>query len=163
MQVIHMRANSSHFYGSSCIFKRLRAELFFQIHAVVPTTTSCNCWSLTVVCEKSNFGCQMRAFNCWCKGNTQECNTGQYSNVCRCKCILAFTSEYMSLWSVYRLSYNTMGGTSAWTKQSLLQYIHRVKQGSVTYLKYFLWQEPPVYYWPFTSYIKANANCSRKR
>lgn len=116
MQVIHMWANSSQFYGSSCIFKRLRAELFFQIHVVVPTATSCNCWSLTVICEKSNFGCQMRAFNCSCKVSMQEYNTAQYSNVCHCKCILAFSSEYMPLRSTYRLSYSSTGGTSAWAR-----------------------------------------------
>lgn len=111
IQVTHILANSSQICSSSCIFKCLRAELFFQILIVVLTPISRSCWTLTDVCEKSVFGLQLHIY----KVNIRDCNTGHYSNVCSCKCILAFGSD-MSLRPTYRSLYNSIEGMLAWTR-----------------------------------------------
>lgn len=71
IQVTLTLENSSQTYSSSCIFKCLWAELFFQLHIVVLSPVLCNCWSLIDVCEKSIFSCQSRPLSCTCKANTQ--------------------------------------------------------------------------------------------
>lgn len=76
IQVTLTLANSSQTCSSSCIFKCLWAELFFQLHIVVLSPILCNCWTLFDVCEKSIFGCQSRALSCTGRANARGATPG---------------------------------------------------------------------------------------
>lgn len=102
IQVTLTLANSSQTYSSSCSFKRLWAELFFQLHTVVLTPVLCNCWTVIDVCEKSIFCCQSRALSCTCKANTQGCHPGLGNECCSCKGTSTFGSELNPLWPNHR-------------------------------------------------------------